>query len=106
MRWLVLLAALANPAAAEIRPVQRPAAEVAILSSESSIQLASGTTPQESVRPMRRVAEEARQRRVTGAARPFGRAAGGRVRPAADVGASRAAASRGGSGGGADVEGA
>lgn len=64
MRWIVLLAAFAAPAAAEIRPVPRPMPEVAILSPEGSVQVAGATTPGESTRPMRRVEEEVQQVRT------------------------------------------
>lgn len=64
MRWVVLLAAFATPAAAEIRPVQRPATAVAILSEDGRVQVAGATSPDGSVRPMRRVEEASKAERA------------------------------------------
>ena len=69
MRWLAILAALAGPAAADVRPVQRPDAAVAVLSAAGAVREAGGTTPDASARPVPRVPARVRDAREAAAVR-------------------------------------
>lgn len=93
MRWIALLLALAGPAGAEVRPVPRPDAGVEVLSSAGAVQVAGATTPDASVRPVRRLPAPARA--TVRSSLPQGDAEGGvrmserpATRPAAPVPAS------------------